>query len=273
MRKIVFIFILICSVTFYFSSCLYVNIHDGTWKKIVGNGVLKEQERNKMDFNALDTRGSISVYISESSDMPVTVSGDENLIDYIETCVKDEVLHVHFKNGYGYSSKKNLKVTIPNNGKLKNIHASASSNVYIKGRLVSDNMSITIRGSADLKGDIKADNIKMDCSGSSDFKGHIEAKTLVVNCSGSSDCIISGSADVCNLSMSGSSDFKGYDFIAKKCDGSASGSSDIWITCTEELSVRTSGSSDVYYRGHAKVTSARLFGSSNLHWGLDAPNK
>jgi hypothetical protein len=65
--------------------------------------------------------------------------------------------------------------------------------------------------------------------------------------------------------MSGSSDFKGYDFIAKKCKSSASGSSDIRITCTEELSVNASGSSDVYYRGNAKVTSKHLSGSSDLY--------
>jgi hypothetical protein len=251
-------------MAFYFSSCLHVNVHNGNWEKIVGNGILKEQERDKMDFNALNTRGSINVCISESSDMPITVSGDENLIDYIETYVKDDVLHVHFKSGYGYSSKKNLKVTIPNNGKLKNIHASGSSDVHIKGCLIADDISITIRGSSDIKGDIKADKINIDCSGSSDYKGRIEAVKFVANCSGSSDCTVSGSADVCNLSLTGSSDFKGYDLIVKKCNSSTSGSSDIQITCTEELIVTASGSSDVYYRGDAKVTHARLSGSSNL---------
>jgi hypothetical protein len=120
------------------------------WKKIVGNGIPKEQQRDKMDFNALDTRGSIDVYISESSDIPITVSGDENLLDYVETYVKDGVLNVHFKNNYGYSSKKSLKVTIPNNGKINKINASGSSDVYIKERLVAGDMSITIRGSSDI---------------------------------------------------------------------------------------------------------------------------
>jgi hypothetical protein len=242
-----------------------LNISNDNWKKIVGNGILKEQERDKMDFNALNTRGSIDVYISESSDIPITVSGDENLIDYIETYVKDGVLNVHFKNNFGYSSKKNLKVTIPNNGKINNINASGSSDVFIKGRLVAGDLLITLRGSSDIKGDIKADNIKIDCSGSSDYKGKIEAVKLTANCSGSSDCTISGSADVCDLLLSGSSDFKGYDLIVKKCNSSASGSSDIRITCTEELTVRASGSSDVYYRGDAKIIDKHLSGSSDLY--------
>jgi hypothetical protein len=243
-----------------------MNISDGNGKRITGNGILKEKEWGKMDFNALDARGSIDVYISESSDMPVTVvSGDENLIDYVEIYEKDNVLNVHFKKGYRYFTKKDLKVIIPNNGKINKIHSSGSSNVHIKGCLVSDNLSITSRGSSDIKGNIKADYIELNCSGSSDFKGNVEAIKLTVKCSGSSDCIINGNADVCDLSMNGSSDFKGYDFIVKKCNSSLSGTSDIQITCTEELSVKASGSSNVYYRGNAKVVSKYLSGLSDLH--------
>ncbi|HCC52475.1 MAG TPA: hypothetical protein DEQ30_10785 [Porphyromonadaceae bacterium] len=264
MKKTVLISIMICSIAFYMSSCINVNIGNGG-KNLVGNGILKEKERGQMDFNALETRGSIDVYISESSDIPITVSGDENLIDSIETYVKDDVLHVHFKKGYNYNSRKGLKVTIPNNGKINRINSSGSSDIYIEGCLTADNISITTRGSSDIKGNIKAGNVDMDCSGSSDFKGNVEAVKCTIKCTGSSDCTISGSADECTIAMTGSSDFKGYDFTVKKSDCSASGSSDIRITCTDELSVRASGSSDVYYRGNAKVANKHLSGASDLY--------
>lgn len=265
MKKITLISVMICSIVIYTTSCVHVNINSADGKNLIGNGILKEKERAKMDFTALDARGSIDVYISESSDRPVTVSGDENLIDSIETYVKEDVLYIHFKKGYNYTSKKGLKVIIPNNGKINRINLSGSSDVFIEGCLVADNMSITAKGSSDIKGNIKAGNIDMNCSGSSDFKGHVEAIKCNVKCTGSSDCIISGSADVCDISMTGSSDFKGYGFTAKKCNCSASGSSDIQITCTDELSVRAGGSSDVYYRGNAKIVHKHLSGSSDLY--------
>lgn len=264
MKKTMFISVMICVIAFSASGCVNMNFSSSKGKRIIGNGVLKEQLRGQMDFNALDAGGSINVYISESSDMPVTISGDENLIDYVETYVKEDVLYVHFKEGYNYSSKKGLKVTIPNNGKIKRIHSSGVSDVHITGCLAADNMSITTSGSSDVKGNVKAGNVEVSCSGNSDFKGKVEAVRLTVRCSGNSDCVISGSAEACDVSMSGSSDFKGYDFITKKCNASASGASDIRITCTEELSVKASGASDVYYRGNAKVVSKEVSGASNL---------
>jgi hypothetical protein len=265
MKKTAIISIMICGIAIYVSSCINVNISNGSRQKLVGNGIPKETERGKMDFKALNTRGAVDVYISESSDMPVTVSGDENLIDFVETYVEDDVLHVHFRKGYNYNSEKGLKVMIPNNGKINRINSSGSSDVYIEGCLTADNMSITTKGSSDIKGNIKAGNVEMNCSGSSDFKGNVEAVRCTVKCAGSSDCSISGSADVCDISMTGSSDFKGYGFIAKKCNCSASGSSDIRITCTDELNVKATGSSDVYYRGDAKVVNRHLSGSSDLY--------
>ena len=265
MKKTTFISVMICSIALYMSGCIRMNTDYGFGKSIAGNGIIKEKARDQMDFDALDVKGAIDVYLSESPDVPVTVSGDENLIDSVETYVKDGVLNVHFKKGFGYNSKKGLRVTIPNNGKIKKINSSGSSDIYIKGCLVADNLSIVTRGSADIKGNIKAGHVDIDCSGSSDFKGHVEATTLNIKCIGSSDCHIGGSADVCNVSMTGSSDFKGYDFVAKKCNCSASGSSDVRITCTGELNVNASGSSDVYYRGNAKVVGKHLSGSSDLY--------
>jgi archaellum component FlaF (FlaF/FlaG flagellin family) len=233
-------------------------------KNLKGNGVFKEKERGKMDFNAINTRGSIDVIIADVADAPIKVSGDENLIDSIETYVKDGVLNVHFKSGYGYSSKSGLKVTVPNNGRINKIMASGSSDVITEGCIVSDNMSISCKGSSDFKGNIKAEKCELNFNGSSDFKGSVEAVTCNVKCSGSSDCIINGKADICDISMAGSSDFKGYDFIVAKLNCNTSGSSDIQVTCNEELSVKASGSSDVHYKGTATVTNKHLSGSSDL---------
>lgn len=265
MKKTALISMMICSTIIFMAACVNVNVANGfNGKTVKGNGILAEKERGKMDFTAINSSGSIDVIIADVTDAPVKVSGDENLIDSIEVYVKDGVLNAHFKKGLGYSSKNGLKVTVPNNGQINKITASGSSDVYIEGCLVAKDMYLSGRGSSDIKGNVKAENCELNFKGSSDFKGNIETVTCKVNCSGSSDCIISGSADVCDISMSGSSDFKGFDFMVNKFDCSTSGSSDVQITCNEELSVRASGSSDVYYKGDAKIISQRLSGSSDL---------
>ena len=262
MKKTALTAIMICSIAIYMMSC--VNISSGSGEKITGNRVAKEVERGMMDFEAINVSGSIDVIISESTDAPVKVSGDENLLDYVETYVKDGTLNVHFKKNIKYSSGIGLRVTVPNSGKINKISASGSSDVIIEGCLVADNISINISGSSDVKGNIKAETVNMDTKGSSNFKGNIEAKTFNLKCSGSSNCTISGKAENCNISTAGSCDFKGYDFVVDKLKCNTSGSSKIQITCNEELEVATSGSSDIYYKGTGKVVSVKTSGSSNV---------
>ena len=285
MRKTALISVMICSIILNITACISVNSNDNSFgKKIKGNGIRKEQDRGKMEFTAIDTRGSIDVIISNTTDAPIKVSGDENLIEYVEAYVKDGVLNIHFNKEYNsFSTRIGLKVTVPNNGRINNIKASGSSDVTTEGTVVADNMSITCKGSSDFKGNIKAGKCEINCSGSSDFKGNVEAEsceidcagssdfkgsikatTCSIRCAGSSDCNISGNADVCEIKMSGSSDFNGYDFIVNKLTCSASGSSNIKVTCNEELSASARGSSDVYYRGSAKVISKDTSGSSDI---------
>ena len=262
MKKTGLLLVMICSIIISSTACVNANFG----KAIKGNGIKKEQDRGKMEFTAIDTRGSIDVIISNLTDAPVIVSGDENLIEYVETYVKNGVLNVHLKDKAfsSYSSRIGLKVTVPNNGKINSIKASGSSDVITEGIINADYISIKCSGSSDFKGSVKAEKCEIDCGGSSDFKGSVEATTCIVKCTGSSDCIISGKADVCEISMTGSSDFKGYDFTVNKLTCSSTGSSDIKITCNEELSARASGSSDISYRGSAKVVSMHTSGSSDI---------
>ena len=268
MKKTALISILICSIILNLTACINVSADNGFFGKgIKGNGVRKELDRGKMEFTAIDTRGSVDVIISNKADAPIIVTGDENLVEYVETYVKDGVLNIHLNNKEikSFSSRIGLKVTVPNNGLINNIKTSGSSDVTVEGTIVADNMNITCKGSSDFignikagkckiyctgssdfKGKVEAENCEIDCSGSSDFKGSIETTTLSIRCTGSSDCNINGKADVCEMSMTGSSDFNGYDFIVNKLTCSASGSSNIKITCNEELDARAGGSSDIY---------------------------
>ena len=265
MKKIALIPIMICGIILNITACINVNGNNGLFgKNIKGNGIHKEQERGRMDFNGIDVRGSIDVIIADIDDTPIKVSGDENLIDNIETYVKDGVLNIHFKNGFGYSSKTGLKVVIPNNGRINSIKASGSSNITSEGVINADNISIACKGSSNFNGNIKAEKCEIDCTGSSSIKGNIEATICKIKCTGSSGCDISGKADVCEASVSGSSSLGGYDFIVNKLTCSASGASGIQVTCKEELSAKASGASHINYKGSAKVVSERASGASNI---------
>ena len=259
--------LVVCSIFFLMTAIVNVHSSNGIsfWEsRIKGNGVLTEKERGVMAFNAIQTKGAVDVIIADVTNAPIKVRGDENLVDLVETYVKDGVLYVQFKENQNYTSKLGLKVTVPNNGLINKITASGASDVIANGCIISDNMYISCTGSSDFIGNVKAKICEFKFSGSSDFKGNVEAEKCTVSCTGSSDCVISGKANECIMSMSGSSDFKGYGFVVNKLNCNASGSSDVQITCNEELSVTARGSCDVYYKGAAKVILKDISGSSSL---------
>ncbi|MDR2148029.1 MAG: DUF2807 domain-containing protein [Tannerella sp.] len=368
MKKVVTL-LMVCGLAATLTSCLNVTVGNngstffGSGKRIVGNGNVQEKEIGKLDFTEIESRNSIDVFISSAADIPVKVSGDENLIDYVEVKVENGILKVQMQEGLSYSTKNALKVIVPNNGKIRriaasgssdvtsesvltadgfilsckgssgfrgdiaavncdldmsgssdfrgsvkadglkldvsgssgykgimeaknvDIHCSASSGCQVENVLTADDFAVTCSGSSnfsgdivavngdlkissssDFKGNIKAEKLNLSCKGSSDYKGNMETKNVDILCESSSDCIVgNGFADVAKISVSGSSDFKGYDFTARHAECSASGSSDIQITCTDKLSVHASGSSDIYYKGHPNILSLSISGSSNVY--------
>ena len=242
------------------TSC--INISKNTIK---GNGIYKEQDYGKMEFNAINVRGSFEVIIADVEDAPVKISGDENLIDSLQVYLENGVLNVHFKKNINYSSNIGLKITVPNTGNIKEINTSGSAEIITKGTLTADNLSIIGRGSSTFKGSIKANKCSFDYSGSSNFNGSVEVETIEVDCSGSTEFNINGKADACKLSTAGSSNIKGFDLIVNKMDCDAKGSSDVQITCNEEIRLKTAGSLNFSYKGDAKIVEKHTAGSSNIN--------
>ncbi len=281
MKKAVLIFMMISSILACMTSCIANSTLNR--KKLVGNGVITEQVREKMDFNAIRVGSAIKVFISDVTDIPVKVSGDENLLDYVEITVINGVLNIWFDKKFRYTSRKGIRVTLPNNGRIKKISASGASDVKVESILFGEHIDIENSGSSDFEGDIKAKTCKINSSGSSDveadikaemckismsgssdFEGNIEAGNCNISCSGSADCELGGSADVCTISVSGSSDFEGYAFLVNKLKVDASGASSVEIYCREAIEVKASGASDVYYKGSARLIKKHLSGASTL---------
>jgi len=260
MKTTTILSIIISIAMMQLTSC--INISKNTIK---GNGIYKEQDYGKMDFNAINVKGSFEVIIADVQDAPVKISGDENLIDSLQVYLENGVLNVHFKKNTNYSSKIGLKVTIPNNGLLKEIKTSGSSDIIAESTIVADNLSIIGKGSSTFRGSIKADKCTFDYSGSTNFNGSVEAEIIEIDCSGSAEFNISGKADVCKISTAGSSTFKGYDLIVNKVNCNTAGSSEVQITCNEEIRVRTAGSSNISYKGDAKIVEKHTAGSSNIN--------
>ena len=204
------------------------------------------QKRDVQGFHAIHISSSIDLFLSQGNEDAVAVSaGDVKYRDNIHTEVKDGVLRIWYQNT-GRLSIGNRKlrayVSVKNIDKLE---ASGASDVLVSGTLSSTTFDLKL-------------------SGASDFKGTLAAGSLKVNISGASDVTIRGTANALSIDASGASDFKGYDLVTQTCDITASGASDVKITCDKELDANASGASDVHIKGNGVIRNMHSRGASSV---------
>lgn len=239
----------IITLTLAFFAIAAVNAQ---WKKVKGNGNMVTIERSTADYDEIAVAGWFDVNLVEGSEGELKIRGEENLLEYIKTEVKDDKLVIKVKNGINlkpssWGSDGGIQVTVP----------------------VEEVQSVTLSGSGDIVSDmtLKADKFNTSVSGSGDVSLRVEAETVEASLSGSGDINLSGQAGSFEVKVSGSGDIKAYELSANNVEASISGSADVRVTANEMLVARVSGSGDIHYRGDPKKIDSKASGSGEITKG------
>ena len=208
-------------------------------KKIKGNGKVVTIERSTADYDEVAVSGWFDVYLVNGNEGNITIKGEENLLEYLVTEVKDDKLMIKPKKGY-YLSPSNWK--------------SGGIEITVPVEQIRD---VSLSGSGDIVGKtkLKADLFKVSMSGSGDITLEIESNDLEASMSGSGDINLKGKTEDLDVSISGSGDVKAYELDAENVDATVSGSADIKVSVSQSLKARVSGSGDIYYKGNPRVES------------------
>lgn len=239
-------------LTFGIALCM-VAVTNAQWgKKIKGNGNIVTIERSTDNYDAISVSGWFDVMLVDGTEGKLSIEGEENLLEYIKTEVKDGKLVIKVKKGYNLqpsSWKKDgvIKVTVP----------------------VESLSALSLSGSGDIVGKktISASEFSTSMSGSGDITLDLECKTITASMSGSGDINLSGTTEVFEAQISGSGDIRAYDLIADNVDARVSGSADIKVTANEMLTARVSGSGDIHYKGDPKKIDSKSSGSGDITKG------
>ena len=216
-------------------------------KKIRGNGNVVTIERNVGEYDAIASAGWFDVILVSGKEGTITLKGEENLLEYIETEVKNGKLTIKKEKGVNLSSSKwrnGIEVTIP----IEDISAVSSAG---SGNVIS-------------KTTIKADTFKASVAGSGDVTLAVEASDLKASLSGSGDMDLSGSANTLTVSVAGSADIDAFDLTADYVTANVAGSGKLNVTAKEEIKARVSGSGDITYKGNPTKIDSKSSGSGNI---------
>jgi hypothetical protein len=219
-------------------------------KTIKGNGNNVTIERSTGDYEGIAVSGWFDVDLVAGNEGKVTLQGEENLLEYIITEVKDGKLVIKTEKGV------NLKTS------------SWKSEILITVPVESIN-SVSMSGSGDIVGKtkIKSDKFSTAMSGSGDITLDIESNSLSASMSGSGDITLSGNTKDFDATISGSGDIEAYNLEADNVSATVSGSADIQLTAKKSIKARVSGSGDISYRGNPEKVDTKTSGSGDISKG------
>ena len=213
-------------------------------KRVKGNGNITTEKRNTGDYNGISVGGFFDVILVKGKEGKVTVEGEENLLEYIVTEVKNGTLKVKVENGINLKTTRRLTVTVPVED-IDRVSLGGSGNINSEATLRSENLKVNIGGSGNISLDVDAGDIKSSIGGS----GNIN---------------LSGEADYMKSSIAGSGTIKAYELTVKTIKASIAGSGDIRVSVKDEIDATVAGSGSIYYKGNPPKINTKSVGSGSV---------
>ena len=220
------------------SSC---NDDDGVFQNCEsGDGPIVEQVLNISEFSGVEIKTSTNVFITQGPVFEVVAKGEQNIIDLLDTDVRNDVWEIDFNDCVKNFSLE-IFITMPEIDYLE---------ISGLGEIWGDNF-------------FEVDDITLRISGSGDMCLGLFAQNIDARISGSGEMDLEGETDNLDFKVTGSGDLDGFPLIAKEADINITGSGDVSVTTLEFLKVRISGSGDVFYKGFPEL-NVDITGSGDL---------
>jgi len=208
-------------------------------------GVRADETRPVSGFHGVSNSGSIKVEVTLGNTESVRLTGDDDLIDEIETVVENGILKIRYKNQRRTEGRQWGTVTAYVAARrLDALSQSGSGSIIVSGRISGDELNGALSGSGSLTFDADV----AECNAS---------------ISGSGRITVNGKAERTNVTLSGSGRFSGEKLKSGSASLQLSGSGNIFIYAENQLNASISGSGNVHYSGNAQ-TNVRTSGSGRL---------
>jgi hypothetical protein len=211
-------------------------------QKIKGTGPTVTKSLSIAPFSTMECSMAADVEITQGNTQSVSIEGQQNIIDMIQTDVTDGKWRIRLPKGT-WSDYDNLKIKIT----MKEIRGLGMAG---SGSIVTTNQ-------------IKTEDLQLGLSGSGKITVDADAEYIDCGISGSGDIYLKGKAKELNIGTSGSGDLKAVDCVVSKVKIGISGSGDCQVNASESIEAGIAGSGSVRYKGRPRIKSS-VSGSGSI---------
>lgn len=209
------------------------------------DGDTKREKRDVGTFEKIGLGISADLYLKQGANTEVIIEGPENVLEKIETEVKNGNLTIRYDSWrFSNSSRVKMYITVP---VISGLSVSGSGDIIAETTIEADDITFSISGSGEINlQDLKAENAKVGISGS--------GNVLLAG---------SGTLKKLDLSISGSGDLDAEKLAAEDFTARISGSGSCHVHVNGTLKASISGSGKIYYSGNP-VINASISGSGKV---------
>ena len=258
-----------------------VTIHNN---HIEGSGDIVTEDREVSGFNKVDLKsiGDLTIVVGDKESL--TITADDNLMQYITTDVFNDTLEISMKPNVSVDPTKPIEYQLTVKD-LSSIVLSGFGNITAE-ELAGEDIEIKLSGSGDISlgelrsenallrisgfGDINAENMVVDqptfeITGSGDVEvDQLQAVTLSLKISGFGNATLTGTAPTQEIEILGSGNYYGGDLESEDAAIKITGFGDATVWTSDTLDATITGSGNLEYYGSPKVTQTMTgFGKVN----------
>ena len=200
---------------------------------IVGSGNLVTELRSLGTFHSVDltTVGTVNITFGPSQEVSVTVN--DNILEYITTIVSNGTLTISIESGVQVS---NLNLTV--NLSMTDLEKLALSGA---GTIIGNNK-------------FTGDSVSLVSTGAGEIRLRLDVNQLSSSLTGAGEIFVSGKARQHQIQISGAGTIHAFDLLTETTTINVTGVGNVEVNVSQLLDVNISGAGSVYYKGHPTIT-------------------
>lgn len=220
-----------------------VSINGVNLTGVSGSGTLVTESHALPEFNQIRYGGSGTVRVTQGDTSEISITCDDNLMQYISTEVDGETLRIKTTRSIN-ATEQTFDIVCP---ALRSLHISGSGSASLEGYEGTDlEVRLTGSGSADL--------------------GYVQAQSLAIAVTGSGSLRGSGQVESLHAKVTGSGGVALQELSARSVQASATGSGSLKLFATESFQGSTTGSGSIQCYGNPANTEHHSTGSGSIRF-------
>ncbi len=193
-------------------------------------------------LHGIELEGSMDVVLTQGAVQSVEVEAQANLIELLETNVKNGIWTIETKDGYTTNKAFIIRITAP----------------------VIDEVSLDGSGDITCNGTFKSEAMQLAIAGSGNITMNFESKEANAAIAGSGDMVLTGTCTKLSVAVAGSGDVNAKALKASDASVDIAGSGDVTLDASQSLEASIAGSGDVSYKGSPAQVKRNVMGSGEV---------